>query len=84
MRTRSLLFLSILVISIYHASPKDKVLKEKISSGGQERTYYLFVPETLDPGWIGLQTTQLQGYICSCDRKNSFFGRFYLCNGRFT
>jgi poly(3-hydroxybutyrate) depolymerase len=50
MGVRSLLFLAILAISIHQASPKDKVLKEKISSGGLERTYYLFVPETLDPG----------------------------------
>ena len=50
MGVRSLLFLAILAISIHEASPKDKVLKEKISSGGRERTYHLFVPETLDLG----------------------------------
>jgi poly(3-hydroxybutyrate) depolymerase len=48
MRVHFLLFLIILAISIQQASPKDKVLKEKITSGGRERTYYLFSPETLD------------------------------------
>lgn len=48
MRVRFLLFLIILAISNQLASPKDKVLKEKITSGGRERTYHLFSPETLD------------------------------------
>ena len=49
MRLRTLLFLAILAISAQQVLPKDKVVKEKISSGGKDRTYYLFVPETLDP-----------------------------------
>jgi hypothetical protein len=29
--------------------------------------------DTGHAGWIGLQTTQLQGYICSCDEAKFLF-----------
>jgi poly(3-hydroxybutyrate) depolymerase len=48
MRTRTLCALFILVTCASEASPKDKIVREKMESGGRERIYYLFVPETLD------------------------------------
>lgn len=49
MRTLALLLLAILTTGAHQALPKDKIVKEKISSDGRQRTYYLFIPETLNP-----------------------------------
>ncbi len=49
MRIRYLLLLAALTIALQHGITKDKILKEKINSGDRERSYVLFVPESIDP-----------------------------------
>ena len=48
MKQFTLLIFMLLLISISTKAISDKIAKDSITFGGKQRTYYLFVPETVN------------------------------------